>query len=466
MNIPSCGRLPFAAMVVFLSLFIFPAENANSCTNGALVDFAVPVPPPDPESTTPPSPPSNLPSLVSAGTSGSAPNLSATVVIEKHDQREDTNQQVPLGDLYCGIQTKNTTSVSIGSFENKCILYDGLKAGNDSPVSLGSKTVTSLSGGSKTTTHHSFVLKDPSYYTLYGCANTGTSPPKETTISDNCGTRTFLAYGVPDVAVEEVYIQGGGASFLLGSSFTVVADVGNSGDNFHAGKNRQMTIAAELSGCVSRRTVDAVEIDDGVLHKGDHGKTKTFTVTVPPTATPGICVLTIVADPGGELQQEPNRESNRGNNSRAITFQAVEPTPPVPQVPVLSVTKVSYSNGSHVYTTERTDVSIEVKNSGNATSQAMTGRMFYTPVAGGQDTAIGTFPIDAIPAGGTTTGIIPGVLFSGSGEMTTTVCLGTDNSNCWNGGNIYVDTVQMPPGGEDEDDSTIIRLYRAMMQHP
>ena len=93
MNIPSCGRLPFAAMVVFLSLFIFPAEKANSCTNGALVDFAVPVPPPDPESTTPPSPPSNLPSLVSAGTSGSASNLSATVVIEKHDQSEDTNQR-------------------------------------------------------------------------------------------------------------------------------------------------------------------------------------------------------------------------------------------------------------------------------------------------------------------------------------------------------------------------------------
>ncbi|MFZ1736220.1 MAG: hypothetical protein WAU31_04770, partial [Candidatus Moraniibacteriota bacterium] len=57
-------------------------------------DGLVSLPPADPESTTPPPPPSNLPSLVSAGTSSSAPNLSATVVIEKHNQREDTNQQV------------------------------------------------------------------------------------------------------------------------------------------------------------------------------------------------------------------------------------------------------------------------------------------------------------------------------------------------------------------------------------
>ncbi|MGB2791128.1 MAG: hypothetical protein WBC29_01075, partial [Candidatus Moraniibacteriota bacterium] len=58
------------------------------------VSGATSVPSPDPESTTPPPPPSNLPSLVSAGTSSSAPNLSVTVVIEKHDQSEDTNQQV------------------------------------------------------------------------------------------------------------------------------------------------------------------------------------------------------------------------------------------------------------------------------------------------------------------------------------------------------------------------------------
>lgn len=425
--------------------------------------FAVPVPSPDPESTTPPSPPSNLPSLVTAGTSSSAPNLSATVVIEKHDQSEDTNQQVPLGDLYCGIQTKNTTSVSIGSFANKCILYDGLKAGNDSPVVLGSKTVSGLSGGAKTTTHHSFNVKNPSYYTLYGCTNTGSSPPKETKTSDNCGTRTFLAYGVPDVKIEKVYFQGAGTTRVLGSSFTVVADLANSGDNFHAGKNRKMTVSAELSGCVSTRTVDALEMSDDILEHGASGKTKIFEVAVPPTATPGVCILTIIADPGGELQQEPNRESNRGNNSMAITFRAVDPTPPVPQVPVISVTKVTIVNGSHVYTTEKTNVSIEVKNSGGAASQAMTGRMFYTPVVGGQDTAIGTFSIGAIPAGSTAIGIIPDVLFSGSGEMTTTVCFDSI-PQCWNGGNIYVDTVQSPPGGEDEDGSTIMRLYRGMMQ--
>ena len=427
------------------------------------VSGATSVPPADPESTTPPPPPATLPKLVTAGTSSSAPNLSVTVVIEKHDQSEDTNQQVPLGDLYCGIQTKNTTSVKIGSFQNKCILYDGLKAGNDSPITLSSKTVSSLDGGKKTTTHHSFTLKDPSYYTLYGCANTGSSPPKETKISDNCGTRTFLAYGVPDVKIEKVYIQGGTNTFLLGSSLTVVADLANSGDNFHAGKNRQMTVSAELSGCVPTQVADALEMSDDILTHGASGKTKIFTVTVPPTATPGICVVTIVADPKGELQQEPNREANRSNNSMAITFQAVEPPPPIPQIPVISVTKVTIVNGSHVYTTEKTDVSIEVKNSGGAASQAMTGRMFFTPVAGGQDTSIGTFSIEAIPAGGTTTGIIPDVLFSGSGEMTTTVCFDSI-PKCWDGGNVYVDTVQSPPGGEDEDGSTIMRLYRGMMQ--
>ncbi|MFZ1735963.1 MAG: hypothetical protein WAU31_03455 [Candidatus Moraniibacteriota bacterium] len=460
MSIPSHGRLLSAAMMFFLPLSIPIAGYAESCMNGAVLDLAASVPPPDPESPPPPSS-SGLPSLVSAGTSSSAPNLSATVVIEKHDQREDTNQQVPLGNLYCGIQTKNTTSTSIGSFQNKCILYDGLKAGNDPPESLGSKTVSGLSGGKKTTTHHSFNLKDPSYYTLYGCSNTGSSPPKETKTSDNCGTRTFLAYGVPDVAVEEVYIQGGGTSFLLGSSFTVVADVGNTGDNFHAGKNRKMTIAANLSGCVPTRTVDAVEISDDVLHHGDSGKTKTFEVTIPPTATPGTCILTIVADPDGELQQEPNREVNRSNNSMSITFQAVEPPPPVPQVPVLSVTKVTFVNGSHVYTTEKKDITIEIKNSGNGVSQSMTGRMFFTPVEGGQDTAIGTFPIGAIPAGGTTTGIIPDVLFSGSGEMTTTVCFDSI-PQCWSGGNIYVDTTQLSPEEEEEDGTSLLMMYQAM----
>ena len=462
MNTPSYGKLSSAAVVVFLSLLIFPVEYAKGCTNGIIAEFAVSVPPPDPESTTPPPPPSNLPNLVTAGTSSSAPNLSATVVIEKHDQSEDTNQQVPLGDLYCGIQTKNTTSVKIGSFQNKCILYDGLKAGNDSPVPLSSKTVSSLDGGKKTTTHHSFTLKDPSYYTLYGCANTGSSPPKETKTSDNCGTRTFLAYGVPDVKIEKVYFQGAGTTRVLGSSFTVVSDLANSGDNFHAGKNRKMTVSAELSGCVSARTVDTLEMSDDILTHGASGKTKTFEVTVPPTAIPGICIITIVADPKGELLQEPNREANRSNNSMAITFQVVEPTPPVPQIPVLSVTKVTTVNGTHVYTTEKTNVSIEVKNSGNAASLPMTGRMFFTPVAGGQDTAIGTFPIEAIPAGGTATGMIPDVLFSGSGEMTTTVCFDSI-PQCWNGVNIYVETVQVPPGGEGEDGSTIIRLYRATM---
>ena len=100
MSIPSHGRLLSAAMMFLLSLSIPIAGYAESCMNGAVLDLAVSVPPPDPESTTPPPPPSNLPSLVSAGTSNSAPNLSVTVVIEKHDQSEDTNQQVPLGDLY------------------------------------------------------------------------------------------------------------------------------------------------------------------------------------------------------------------------------------------------------------------------------------------------------------------------------------------------------------------------------
>ena len=146
MNAPSYGRLSFVAVAVLLFLFIFPVEYAKGCTNGIIAEFTVSVPPPDPESTTPPPSPSDLPSLVTAGTTSSAPNLSVTVVIEKHDQSEDTNQQVPLGDLYCGNQTKNTTSIKIGSFQTKCILYDGLKAGNDSPATLSSKTVSSLDG--------------------------------------------------------------------------------------------------------------------------------------------------------------------------------------------------------------------------------------------------------------------------------------------------------------------------------
>lgn len=425
-------------------------------------DGPIALPAPDPENPNPPLPPSDLPNLVTAGTSSSAPNLSATVVIEKHDQSEDTNQQVPLGDLYCGIQTKNTTNVKMESFQNKCTLYDGLKAGNDSPESLGSKTVSSLSGGSKTTTHHSFTLKDPSYYTLYGCANTGTSPPKETETSDNCGTRTFLAYGVPDVKVEEVYVQGGATVFSPGNSFTVVADVGNSGDNFHAGKNRKMTIAAELSGCVPKQTVDAVEIDDSVLHHGDSGKTKTFTVTIPPTATPGICTVTIIADPDGELQQEPNRETNRSNNSKAITISVSQPQPPTPAPPVISVTSVTLSNGtSHVYTDEKVDVSIGVKNSGGSVSSPMTGRIFMTPIAGGQDTTIGTFSLDAIPAGGTTTGVIPGVFFSVNGEMTLTVCFGEGNANCWDGGKIFIE-VRDSSAIDEEIDAEAIRMLMGM----
>lgn len=449
-----CGKFWSAVIMIALSLSIPLVGYAENCTNIAVVDFMVDVPLPDPEDySTPPPPPANLPNLVSAKTGKSVPNLSATVVIEKSNKDEDTNQQVHLGDLYCGIQTKNTEKVKIGSFENKCILYDGRKAGNDSPESLGSKTVSGLDGGKKTTTHHSFKVKDPSYYTLYGCANTGSKPPTETKTSDNCGTRTFLAYSVPDVAVEKVYVQGGGTAFSPGSTFTIVADVGNSGDNFHAGKNRKMTIATQLSGCVSSRTVDAVEIDDGVLHNGDHGKTKTFTVTIPPNATPGVCTVTIVADPGGELQQEPNRETNRGNNSKTITISVRQPEPPPPP-PIISVTKVTLSNGtSRVYTDEKVDVLITVKNSGGAASP-MTGRLFVTPIAGGQDTLIGTFPIEAIPAGGTAAGIIPGVFFVGDGEVALEVCF---ENNCSDGGRIFI-AVRSSSTTDEETDAMAIRM--------
>lgn len=302
---------------------------AASCS-AAVANLSTDIPPADP--VTPPSPPSSsdLPRLVTAGTTSSAPNLSATVVIEKSNKDEDSNGYVHVGDLYCGIKTTNTTSVSIGSFANKCILYDGLRAGNDSPVTLSSKTVTSLSGGAKTTTHHSFNVKNPSYYTLYGCANTGMNPPKETKTSDNCGTRTFLAYGIPDVRVQSVAIQGGGTSFPVGSTITVVTDLANSGDNFIAGKNRKMTVSAELSGCVPTRIADALEMSDDILSSGASGKTKTFTVTIPPTATPGMCMVTIVADPKGELMQSPNKEANRGNNSMAIAFQVRDPDALIP----------------------------------------------------------------------------------------------------------------------------------------
>lgn len=141
MSISSHGRLLSAAMMFFLSLSISIAGYAESCMNGAVLDLAASVPPPDPESTTPPPSPSDLPSLVTAGTTSSAPNLSATVVVEKSNKDEDTNGYLRVGDRYCGIKTSNAASVSIGSFSNKCILYDGLKAGNDSPESLGSKTV-------------------------------------------------------------------------------------------------------------------------------------------------------------------------------------------------------------------------------------------------------------------------------------------------------------------------------------
>lgn len=425
-------------------------------------DGPVPIPQSDPEDySTPPPPPSNLPKLVSAGTSSSSPNLSTTVVIEKENKDEDTNQYLRLGDLYCGVKAQNTTSVSIGSFQNKCILYDGRTAGNDPPEPLGSKTVSGLSGGAKTTTHHPFEIDDPGYYTLYGCVNTGSSPPKEKTLSDNCGTRTFLAYSVPDVYVEEVYIQSGWTDFSPGTTLTVVADFANSGDNFHAGKNRRMTISADLSGCVTPRTVDAVEIDEDVLRHGDHDRTKTFTVTIPPTAV-GTCTVTIIADPGGELLQEANKEANRSNNSKAISFQVTKPQPPTPAPPVVSVTSVTLSNGtSHVYTDEKVDVSIEVKNSGESASSPMAGRLFMTLITGGQDTTIGTFSLDAIPAGGTATGGIPGVFFVGDGEVTLTVCFGEGNANCWDGGKIFIG-VRESSATDEEIDAEAIRMLMGM----
>ncbi len=322
------------AVGIFLIAFfiggLFLPEYVSGCTDVAVVEFAVDVPLADPVTVPPPPSSSDLPRLVTAGTSGSAPNLSATVVIEKSNKDEDTNQYVRVGDLYCGIKTTNTTSASISSFSNKCILYDGLKAGNDSPVILSSKTVSGLSGGAKTTTHHSFNVKNPSYYTLYGCANTGTNPPKETKTSDNCGARTFQAYGIPDVRVQSVAIQGGGTSLPAGATVTVVTDLANDGDNFIAGKNRKMTVSAELSGCVPVRTADVIEMSDDILSSGASGKTKTFTVTIPPVATPGTCTVTIVADPKEELLQSPNKEANRGNNRMAIALRVFDPNALVP----------------------------------------------------------------------------------------------------------------------------------------
>lgn len=331
----------------FLGCVSHPGYTA-SCS-AVVAEFAVDVPLADPITPPPPPSSSSLPKLVTAGTSSSAPNLSATVAIEKSNKDADSNGYVHVGDLYCGIKTANTTSVSIGSFASKCLLYDGLKAGNDSPVVLSSITVSSLSGGAKTTTHHFFKVRNPSYYTLYGCTNTGSSPPKEIKISDNCGTRTFLAYGIPDVRVQSAVIQGGGVSFPQGSTIIVVSDLANDGDNFVAGTNRKMTVSAELSGCVPTRVADVVEMSDDILSSGASGKTKTFSVTIPLTATPGTCTVTIVADPKDELLQSPNKEENRGNNRKSVTFSVFDPTPsedPNTPVPCPTITASNWNEWS------------------------------------------------------------------------------------------------------------------------
>lgn len=278
-----------------------------------------------------PSPPSlsDLPKQVTAGKANPAPNLTGQPRIAKENKDEDSNKSVPIGKLYCKVEVKNTTSTKVGPFDTKCTLYDGLRAGNDSPISLGSKAVSGgLGGNAKTSTYHSFEIKHPGYYTLYACVNTGSNPPKETSTSDNCNVETFSVFGNPDVRVQSVVIQGGGASFLIGSTITVVSDFANDGDNFIAGKNRKMTVSAELSGCVPTQVADVVEMSDDILSTGASGKTKTFTVTIPPTATPGTCTVSIVADPKGELTQSPNQEEHRENNRKSITFAVVDPTPP------------------------------------------------------------------------------------------------------------------------------------------
>ena len=84
-----------------------------------------------------------------------------------------------------------------------------------------------------------------------------------------------------------------------------------------------------------------------------------------------------------------------------------------------------------------------------------------TPIAGGQDTTIGTFSLDAIPAGGTTTGVIPGVFFSVNGEMTLTVCFGEGNANCWDGGKIFIE-VRDSSAIDEEIDAEAIRMLMGM----
>jgi hypothetical protein len=331
-----------------LDFFIRPAyASLDGCVfqeTGVGYGGSGPYPTPaDPEEYGSPSS-SDLPRLVSAGTSSSAPNLEATVVVEKSNKDEDPNGYLRVGNLYCGVKAKNTTSVSIGSFQNKCILYDGEKAGNDPPITLDSKTVSSLKGGEKTTTHHGFTIRDPGYYTLYGCVNTGSGPPKETKTSDNCRTKTFLAYSIPDVLVEGVYIQGGATEVLPGTTLAIPADFGNTGDDFHAGKNRRMGVTAELSGCVSTRIMDTTDIDEDVLRHGDGDRTKTFSLTVP-LAARGVCTVTVIADPKGELLQTPNKEANRGNNQKAITFLVKEPEPvSPPEDPFVSCNAITQQN--------------------------------------------------------------------------------------------------------------------------
>lgn len=171
---------------------------------------------------------------------------------------------------------------------------------------------------------------------------------------------------------------------------------------------------------------------------------------------------------------DDNRRSGRGTStgtqpgnkseqhSKAITISVSQPQPPTPAPPVISVTSVTLSNGtSHVYTDEKVDVSIGVKNSGGSVSSPMTGRIFMTPIAGGQDTTIGTFSLDAIPAGGTTTGVIPGVFFSVNGEMTLTVCFGEGNANCWDGGKIFIE-VRDSSAIDEEIDAEAIRMLMGM----
>jgi len=374
------------------------------------------------------------PPVTGPNTSGDLPNLvMRDVYLEDANQNKVTRLHVGERGL-CHMSVVNNGKVKAkGTFENRCWVSVGNKFdGKGKAVDIGKQDMTDLDNGKSRVSREDFVASEyPGTKNLVGCAD-ASSKIVESNEKDNCNLGSeavlqeyvFEVWSSPNLATTAINLSGISGNPALNQPFSISSTTTNRGENF--GQD-YVSIGYFLDG--------ALVGQNQILRSNmQGGMSKTEEIPVPGgITTAGIHEVKACADFVNAIT-----ETDETDNCMTILVNVA--TPNVPKPSVLSVTSVTTSNDMrHVFTDDRPDISVNVKNTGGASSP-MIGEVFISSVPHGNERiSLGIFSISVIPEGGNAVGTIPSASFTQLGPWMLTACL-NGKTLCFDGDVITVES--------------------------